>query len=117
MEFFRECYDATEFSTNLILKGETYKFSKDHIVRLLSLLDVKEPSFPIIPFKFKNLTFAFFRTELSLVVEHDILKIVYQLVLSGHSYGGGSLTINIFFSSHLLNYVVMAVIHPYLHHH
>lgn len=62
-------FSLFEFSIELVLKGRSLSFSLDDVVNLLSLLDVKDPSLPIIPFEFYNLVDAYLNYEYILVNE------------------------------------------------
>lgn len=66
MEFVMEfcdalsSFNATKISITRILRGQIFVFfSRDGVIRILSLLDFVETFFPIIPFDFKNLYFSF----------------------------------------------------------
>lgn len=69
-----------DFSTNLILKGWIFTFSNDDVINSLSLIDVEEPTFPIISVEFKNFVALYLRFEFSLVIDQNFTKMENKLV-------------------------------------
>lgn len=102
-------YCSTNFSTTLVLRGKSFTFSIDDILRILSLPDVKDPSFPSSLFAFKNLTSLKLCFKFSFIAKGNISSIADQLVGLFHTYSGGALTINKDVPSFHLNNVVIAV--------
>lgn len=82
-------------------------------MNLLSLLDVKKPSFLNIPFEFENLVTIYILKDYSLVNENDFIEMVNWLVGPDHSYVGSALIINKEAHDLHLNDIISVVIQPH----
>lgn len=77
-DFFKDFYVGLSpivifgFSTNLILREQSFTFSRYDVVNLLSLPNVRESSLPIIPYEYKNLIAHHLHFEYSLVTDRNI---------------------------------------------
>lgn len=108
-------YPTTHFYTSFLLQEHEITISIDDVLRKISLLNVKNPSFLVILFKFEDLMNDVLLIEISNIYLHNLIKIANLLARIGYRYGKCAFQLSKSTPGYHLSEVTSVFIHPHSH--